>query len=93
MKRYKRKKRIYEQREKEKKRLNLARWRDGEMARREERDSEIDFFTKRKREKEKKRKREKNLELNLGGFVVPALAVAPNRRNGVRRYKKRLSNW
>ncbi|HPS59644.1 MAG TPA: hypothetical protein PLE33_00085 [Candidatus Cloacimonas sp.] len=52
MKRYKRKKRIYEQREKEKKRLNLARWRDGEIARREEIDSEIDFFTKRKREKE-----------------------------------------
>jgi len=52
LKRYKRKKRIYEQREKEKKRLNLARWRDGEIARREEIDSEIDFFTKRKREKE-----------------------------------------
>jgi len=34
--------------------MNLARWRDGEMARREERDSEMDFFTKRKREKEKK---------------------------------------
>jgi hypothetical protein len=39
-----------------------ARWRDGEMARREERDSEIDIFTKRKSgllNKEKKRKREK----------------------------------
>jgi len=38
----------------------MASWRDGkrEMARWEERDGEIDFFTKREREKEKKRKRE-----------------------------------
>ena len=34
--------------------MNLARWRDSEMARREERDGEMDFFTKREREKEKK---------------------------------------
>ena len=33
-------------------RMNLVRWRDSEMARRRDRDSEIDFFTKRKREKE-----------------------------------------
>jgi len=52
LKRYKRKKKIFEQREKGKKRMDLARWRDGEIARREEIDSEIDFFTKRKREKE-----------------------------------------
>ncbi len=32
----------------------MARRRDGEMARREERDGEIDFFTKREREKENK---------------------------------------
>jgi hypothetical protein len=38
--------------------MDLVRWRDGELARREERDGEIDFFTKREREKEKKRKRE-----------------------------------
>ena len=38
------------------------RWRDGELARREERDGEIDFFT---REKEKKRKREKENKLRM----------------------------
>jgi len=33
--------------------MKMARWRDSEIARRKERDSEIDYFTKRKREKEK----------------------------------------
>jgi hypothetical protein len=40
----------------------MVRWRNGEMARWKERDSEIDFFTKREREKEKKREREKEID-------------------------------
>ncbi len=44
--------------------MNLARWRDGEMARWEERDSEMDFFTKRKRVWFTKRKRGKECNPN-----------------------------
>ncbi len=46
--------------------MDLARWRDGEIARREEIDSEIDFLTKRKRGKEdfEQRGKEKKRILN-----------------------------